>query len=82
MNGAPVGAKRPAPEDRQYVPRKRPAADDDDIIEEDFDLEPPEDDVDEPMPDMEVGAGSGRPTQGNPSSCRGRCWWRLAATAW
>lgn len=50
-----AGAKRPAEgHPGQYVPRKRAAADEDDFIEEDFDLEPPEDE-DEPVgPDMEV----------------------------
>ena len=41
-----VGGKRPAPGEGQYAPRKRPAGEDDDMME-DFDMEPPEDDVDD-----------------------------------
>ena len=48
---AGVGGKRPAPPGGEYVPRKRPAGDDDDVMEEDFDLEPPEDDLEEYMPE-------------------------------
>lgn len=47
------GGKRPAPPEG-YAPRKRAAAEEDDFpIEEDFDLEPPEDE-DELGLDMEV----------------------------
>ncbi|KAL4435029.1 hypothetical protein ABPG77_003854 [Micractinium sp. CCAP 211/92] len=56
MNPA-AGSKRPAPGEGQYVPRKRPAAEDDDMMEEDFDLEPPEDEFDE-GPDLEVEEGA------------------------
>ena len=48
---AGVGGKRPAPSGGDYVPRKRPAGDDDDVMEEDFDLEPPEDDLEEYVPE-------------------------------
>lgn len=58
MNSA-AGAKRPAPESGgQYMPRKRPAAEDDDIMEEDFELEPPEDEFEDGA-DIEVGGESG-----------------------
>lgn len=51
------GGKRPAPPEG-YAPRKRAAAEEDDFpIEEDFDLEPPEDE-DELGLDMEVDEGS------------------------
>ncbi len=62
MNPA-AGSKRPAPGEGQYVPRKRPAAEDDDMMEEDFDLEPPEDEFDE-GPDLEVGNQGGERLQG------------------
>ncbi|PSC71316.1 DNA polymerase delta catalytic subunit [Micractinium conductrix] len=56
MNSA-AGAKRPAPESGgQYMPRKRPAAEDDDIMEEDFELEPPEDEFEDGA-DIEVDEG-------------------------
>lgn len=62
MNPA-TGSKRPALGEGQYVPRKRPAVEDDDMMEEDFDLEPPEDDFDE-GPDIEVGEEwGGRPAR-------------------
>lgn len=52
-NGA-VGAKRPHA-DKENLPRKRPQVDaDEDFIEEDFDLEPPEDDLDEKAAVLEV----------------------------
>lgn len=52
----PAGSKRGALESGQsvprYAPRKRPAMDDDDMIE-DFDLDPP-DEEDDPGMDLEV----------------------------
>ena len=54
-----VGGKRPAPGEGQYAPRKRPAGEDDDMIEEDFDMEPPEDDLDD-VAAIEVRAGRDR----------------------
>ncbi|PRW18348.1 DNA polymerase delta catalytic subunit [Chlorella sorokiniana] len=53
-----AGVKRPAEgHPGQYVPRKRPPGDDDDFVEEDFELEPPEEE-EEFGPDMEVDEGS------------------------
>lgn len=49
-----AGVKRPAEgHPGQYVPRKRPQGEDDEFVEEDFDLEPPEEE-EELGPDMEV----------------------------
>lgn len=49
-----AGVKRPADgHPGQYVPRKRPPGDDDEFVEEDFELEPPEEE-EEFGPDMEV----------------------------
>lgn len=49
-----AGVKRPAEgHPGQYVPRKRPPGDDDEFVEEDFELEPPEEE-EEFGPDMEV----------------------------
>nr|BAE48221.1 DNA polymerase delta subunit [Chlorella sorokiniana] len=56
MNPA-AGSKRPASGEGQQVPRKRPAAEDDDMMEEDLDLEPPDDEFDE-GPDIEVDEGT------------------------
>ena len=54
-----VGGKRPAPGEGQYAPRKRPAGEDDDMMEEDFDMEPPEDELDD-VAAIEVRAGRDR----------------------
>ena len=49
-----AGVKRPAEgHPGQYVPKRRPGGDDDEFVEEDFELEPPEDE-EEFGPDMEV----------------------------
>lgn len=58
MNPA-AGSKRPAPDGSSGWPRKRPSAEDDDfVVDEDFDLEPPDDDGDM-SPDLEVNRGLG-----------------------
>ena len=52
-NNGSVGSKRPSAHPNANQPHKRRAEGDDDLIDEQFDMEPPDDDFDEPTASLE-----------------------------